>query len=62
MDIKQIEFAVEKFYEMCRAHPEICPHDYHWAGSTTNKITKECTERYICGLCGDLQRKTVKKE
>lgn len=37
MDIQYVEFAAELFFKMCREHPEICPHDYHWI---TKKITK----------------------
>ena len=37
MNISQIEYAAEMFFRMCKAHPEICPHDYCWSGTTYNK-------------------------
>lgn len=52
MDIKYLEFAAEKFFEMCREHPEICPHDYHWTRTTSIIGTDECRKYYVCGLCG----------
>ncbi len=52
MDLRQLEYAAEILFRMCREHPEICPHDYHWCSSTTDKITGECVERYRCDLCG----------
>lgn len=50
MDIKYLEFAAEKFFEMCREHPEICPHDYHW--KYTSDDYGELRKYYVCGLCG----------
>lgn len=52
MNIRDIEYAALMFFEMCRAHPGICPHDYHWVGSTKDRNTNLVTERYKCGLCG----------
>ena len=37
MDLRQLEYAAEILFRMCREHPEICPHDYHWSGTTTDK-------------------------
>ena len=36
MDIQYVEFAAELFFKMCREHPEICPHDYHWITKKDN--------------------------
>lgn len=47
MDIARIEYAAEMFFRMCRAHPEVCPHDYHWSGSTIDKINNVEIKRYI---------------
>ena len=59
MDITQIEYAARKFFEMCREHPEVCPHDYHWSGTKVDKANNVEIKRYICGLCGrELKEKT----
>ncbi len=48
MDISYIEKATMIIFEMCRQHPEICPHDYHWAWTNTAKREAH----YTCSLCG----------
>lgn len=53
MDIKYLEFAAEKFFEMCREHPEICPHDYHWQLTSRHNENDELRKYYVCGLCGN---------
>jgi hypothetical protein len=53
MDLQQIEYAAEIVFRMCREHPEICPHNYTWTSSTTNKEVKQITHRYVCSICGD---------
>lgn len=52
MGINQIEYAAQMFFRMCREHPEVCPHDYSWTGSTIDKTNGVEIKRYICGLCG----------
>lgn len=59
MDINQIEYAALKFFEMCRAHPEVCPHDYHWRCSTIDKANNVEIKRYVCGLCGNELEKKI---
>jgi hypothetical protein len=45
---------------MCREHPEVCPHDYRWSGSITDKANNVEIERYNCCLCG-MELKKEKK-
>ena len=52
MDLRFIEKAAEVIFEMCRQHPEICPHDYHWSMSRIVENGKE-EKHYTCGLCGN---------
>lgn len=52
MDIAHIEYAAEMFFRMCRAHPEVCPHDYYWSGTTVDKANNVEIKKYICELCG----------
>ena len=52
MDIRHLEFAAEKFFEMCREHPEICPHDYEWHWTSAPDENGKRTEHYNCNLCG----------
>lgn len=52
MDTKDIELAVEKFFEMCKEHPEICPHDYEFKSSGYNDDVK-WEIHYVCKLCGN---------
>lgn len=51
MDISEIEFFATKFFEMCRQHPEICPHDFRF--QSANSITG--IARYSCPLCGAMK-------
>lgn len=52
MDLSMLEKAAEVVFAMCREHPEICPHDYHWCSTTTSKETGREIKCYRCGLCG----------
>lgn len=52
MDIKQIEYAATMFFRMCKEHPEVCPHDYDWSGSTIDKTNGVEIKRHVCRLCG----------
>jgi hypothetical protein len=52
MDLRQLEYAAEILFKICREHPEFCPHDYNWEGSTIDKTTGKSVKRFKCGLCG----------
>jgi C4-type Zn-finger protein len=54
MDIHDIERAAMLFYQMCREHPEICPHNYGstWKTSRIDHEKKIMTMIYECQLCG----------
>ena len=58
LDITQIEYAALKFFEMCREHPEVCPHDYHWKQSLIDKPNNMEVKIYVCGLCGKEMQET----
>lgn len=51
MDLNMLEKSAMIVFEMCRKHPEICPHVYSWSSTTINKDGK-CVEHYVCNLCG----------
>ena len=55
MDLNQIKDAAQIVFEICRNHPEICPHRYEWQST---KITESCGYKveeklYRCTICGD---------
>ena len=52
MDLGQIEFAAKIVFEMCRQHPEICPHSHSWHGSSAPDENGYRDVRYVCELCG----------
>ena len=52
MDLQTLEYAATLFFEMCRVHPEICPHDFYWEGSRPSKIEGKREIIYKCKLCG----------
>lgn len=58
MNANVVEKVVEKFFEMCRQHPEICPHDYHLYVSTKYEDGK-CVEQYRCIMCGNEYTKEI---
>ena len=51
MDLQYIETAAETIFRMCRAHPEICPHDFRWVRTKTLGNGKE-EVHFVCQLCG----------
>ena len=51
MDLRDIELYVEKFLEMCRNHPKLCPHDYISDGCGYRPDGK-FENRYKCDICG----------
>ena len=60
MDIAQIEYAAQMFFRMCKEHPEVCPHDYHWSGTTVDRASNVEIKKYICGLCGKELKERIK--
>lgn len=53
MDLRMLERAAMIVFEMCRQHPEICPHDYEWYWTSAPDENGNRTEHYTCNLCGD---------
>lgn len=53
MDLHDIERAAMLFYQMCREHPEICPHSYEWKFTRTDDKKEIITTTYECQLCGN---------
>ena len=49
MDLAMIEKAAYMFFEMCRQHPEICPHDWEWEWTDTRIGERH----YKCLFCGE---------
>ena len=52
MDIHMLEFAAHTLFRMCKEHPEICPHDYHWSYSSKSTEEGKLEKHYVCSLCG----------
>lgn len=57
MELKQLEYAAEIVFRMCREHPEVCPHDYEWIGSTVDHDSGTIENRYRCKLCNHVYTK-----
>ena len=57
MDLRQLELAADIVFRMCREHPDICPHNYIWEGSTIDHNTGYKEVRYKCSICGDIYTK-----
>lgn len=51
-DLMKFEYAAEILFRMCREHPEICPHDYHWSSTVIDKANGVEIKKYVCKLCG----------
>ena len=51
MDLQTLEYAATLFFEMCRVHPEICPHDFRWESSKPSEIEGKREIIYKCRLC-----------
>ena len=62
MDLQMLEMAANVVFEMCRQHPEICPHNYHWVGTSAPDEEGKCIELYRCDLCGSEYRRTIEKD
>lgn len=52
MDLQTLERAAEIVFEICRTHPEICPHDYDFRYSKLYKEDGKREVHYTCRLCG----------
>lgn len=53
MNLDDIELVAKKFFQMCREHPEICPHDYNEDEPVFSGYNSEgkWEVRYFCNLC-----------
>lgn len=51
MDLNSLELAANVIFELCRQHPELCPHHYEWTSSIKRK-DKITIEHYKCRICG----------
>lgn len=57
MDTRNLELAADIVFRMCRAHPEICPHNYEWV---LEQETEGHLERhYECTICGNKQTRKI---
>lgn len=54
MCIDKLGMAADIVFEICRRHPELCPHYYRW--SRTQYKATETVKYYKCQICG--QEKT----
>lgn len=60
MDIHMLEKAAIIVFEMCRQHPEICPHDYHWTWTSAPDENNNRVEHYKCDLCEQEYTRNIK--
>lgn len=51
-----LEYVADILFKLLEEHPELCPHDYRWIGSTMNK--GEVIDRYECNVCGERHERT----
>lgn len=58
MDFNSLELAANIVFEMCRQHPELCPHHYGWQSSIQRGDGTKI-ERYKCRICGSEYTKVV---
>ena len=59
MNANVLEKVVEKFFEMCRQHPEICPHDYQLYAVSAPNENGNRVEKYQCNLCRNEYTKEI---
>lgn len=52
MNLQMLEQAAMIVFEMCRQHPEICPHNYQWYLTNTDNKDGKRVKHYKCSLCG----------
>lgn len=53
MDLVQLEFAANLIFDLCRQHPELCPHSYSWTWSRGPDENGYYETMYKCGICGN---------
>lgn len=58
MDLNSLELAANVIFELCRQHPELCPHHYGWM-SSIKRGDKTTIEHYKCRICGCENTKVV---
>lgn len=58
MDLNSLELAANIVFEMCRQHPELCPHHYKWQSSIPRGDGMKI-EHYRCQICGGEYTKVV---
>lgn len=49
MELHEIEYAAQIVFDMCRNHPEICPH--HWQLIETQLSGTKLISTYRCHIC-----------
>lgn len=52
MELSMLERAARIVFEMCKMHPEICPHEYEWSWTSAPDENGTRVEYYQCCLCG----------
>ena len=57
MDTRTMEMAADIVFRMCRAHPEICPHNYEW--TREQQMEGHIERHYECTICGDRQTRKI---
>ena len=57
MDTRTMEMAADIVFRMCRAHPEICPHNYEW--TREQQMEGHLERHYECTICGDKQTRKI---
>lgn len=57
MELYMLERAAKIIFEICKTHPEICPHEYEWVWTSAPDEDGTRVEHYHCILCGtELER------
>lgn len=59
MNLNMLEKAAYVVFEICRQHPEICPHDYEWHWTSAPDENGKRVEHYKCNLCGREETRTI---
>lgn len=63
MELWELERAASIVYEMCRQHPEICPHDWEYHFSRPIDAEGKVKEvHYKCCICGIEETRTERSE
>ena len=62
MELHEIEYAAQIVFDMCKNHPEICPH--HWQLIEKELSKDKITYRYRCHICDSTTSKVeeIKEE